>query len=76
MAIRNTSLTALAQIAASRDHINTHECGHAINRSAQTLRKLYCIKGTAYGMVPLKVGSRLLWSVEQVAALLTGGAHE
>jgi hypothetical protein len=64
--------TALAAIAAGRDHILTEEYARATNRAPQTLRKNYCLTGEAFGVRPLKFGNRLLWPVSQVAALLNG----
>ena len=64
---------ALATIAAGRDHILTGEFAKATNRASQTLRKNYCKQGECYGIRPLKVGNRLLWPVNQLAALLNGG---
>lgn len=65
--------TALAVIAAGRDHINTSEFAHAINRADQTIRKNYCLTGECFGVRPIKFGNRLLWPVSQVAALLQKG---
>jgi hypothetical protein len=65
---------ALAAIAAGRDHINTTEFAHAIDRANQTIRKNYCLTGECYGIRPVKFGNRLLWPVSQVAALLRKGA--
>ena len=64
---------ALAAIAAGRDHILTEEFARATNRASQTLRKNYCKQGECFGIQPLKVGNRLMWPVNQIAALLNGG---
>jgi hypothetical protein len=64
--------SALAVIAAGRDHILTEEFAKAANRSSQTIRKNYCMEGSCFGIRPLKFGNRLLWPVRQVAALLNG----
>lgn len=69
--IQNQS--ALAAIAAGRDHINTGEFAHATDRAKQTIRKNYCLTGECYGIRPVKFGNRLLWPVTQVAALLKRG---
>lgn len=66
---------ALAGIAAGRDHIQTAEFAHAINRSSQTIRKNYCLKGEYFGIRPVKFGNRLLWPVALVALLLNGEAN-
>ncbi len=62
----------LAEIATGRDHIQTAEFAKAANRSDQTIRKNYCLTGECFGIRPIKFGNRLLWPVDQVAALLTG----
>lgn len=67
-----TTPSALAAIAAGRDHINTGELAHAINRASQTIRKNYCLTGECFGIRPIKFGNRLLWPVAQIAALLSG----
>lgn len=45
----------------------------AVHSSTQTIRKNYCQKGHCYGIVPIKVGGRLLWRVADIANLLAGG---
>jgi len=45
----------------------------AIHSSEQTIRKNYCLKGHCYGIVPIKVGGRLLWRVSDIAKLLESG---
>ena len=65
--------SALATIAAGRDHINTREYAHATDRACQTIRKNYCLNGECFGIRPVKFGNRLLWPVAQIAALLAGG---
>ncbi|WP_297575128.1 hypothetical protein [uncultured Deefgea sp.] len=65
--------TALAEIAQNRDHINTAEFGHAVDRANQTIRKNYCLTGHCFGIRPVKVGGRLLWPVADIAKLLNGG---
>lgn len=67
--------SALAAIAAGRDHIQTAEFGRAINRSSQTIRTKFCYTGHCFGIRPVKIGNRLLWPVDQVALLLNGGAN-
>lgn len=63
--------SALAAIAAGRDHIQTAEFARATNRACQTIRKNYCLTGHCYGIRPIKFGNRLQWPVAAVAALLT-----
>ena len=65
--------SALATIAAGRDHINTCEFAYATDRASQTIRKNYCLTGECFGIRPVKFGNRLLWPVAQVATLLAGG---
>lgn len=64
----------LLEIAGNRDYVSTHETATALNKARQTLLKEYCLKGSAYGIVPKKIGGRLLWSVSDIQALLNGGA--
>jgi hypothetical protein len=68
--------TALAEIAAGRDHIQTSEYGRAINRSSHTIRKYFQATGECFGVQPVKVGNRLLWPVAAVAALLKSGGRK
>jgi hypothetical protein len=63
-------LSALAAIAAGRDHIKTSEFARAVNRTSQTIRKNYCSGGDCFGIRPVKFGNRLLWPVSEIAALL------
>ena len=69
----NETLTALAKLAAGRDHINTGEYAQFTRRASQTIRKNYCLTGECFGIRPVKFGNRLLWPVAEVAALLAGG---
>jgi hypothetical protein len=63
---------ALAAIAVGRDHIQTAEFAHAVNRASQTIRKNYCLTGECFGIRPVKFGNRLLWPVSRIASLLSG----
>jgi hypothetical protein len=65
----------LTAIAGGRSHINTAEAAKALNRSPQTLRKLYCTTGDAFGIRPRKLPgtTRLDWPVADIAVALTGG---
>jgi hypothetical protein len=56
-----------------RPHATTTEYAHLIGKAQQTIRKNYCLTGDAFGVVPIKVGNRLLWPIERIAQLLTGG---
>ncbi|MBU3620925.1 helix-turn-helix domain-containing protein [Polynucleobacter sp. CS-Odin-A6] len=51
----------------------TEEFAKAVHNSPQTVRKNYCEKGHCYGIVPIKVGGRLLWRVSDIAKLLENG---
>lgn len=42
----------------------------ALAKSQQTLRKLYCLQGHAYGIAPLKLGARLGWRAGDLKKLL------
>lgn len=64
--------SALAAVAAGRDHISTREFAHAFGKAAGHVRKLHSVNGEAYGIRPLKVGRDLLWPVVAVAMVLTG----
>lgn len=74
MAMRIELPPALAEVAAGRDHITTREFARALNKAEQTIRKLHCLTGEAYGIRPTKIGNHLDWPVAPIAALLTGGA--
>lgn len=71
----NTILSALAEIAKDRDHLQTAEFARAANRTSQTIRKNYCLTGHCFGIKPVKFGGRLLWPVTEVARLLSGSAN-
>ena len=73
--IRNIPV-GLASIAGHRDLITTIELAQTLNVAAQTVRKNYCLTGYAYGIRPVKIGNRLLWPVEKVAAVILGGHHD
>ena len=62
----------LSKIAGDRDLITTTEFANVINVASQTIRKNYCLTGQAYGIRPIKIGSRLLWNVNQISQLIQG----
>lgn len=62
--------SGLACIASNRDFITTHEFARVFSVKPQTIRKNYCLTGEVYGVKPIKIGNRLLWSVAQVAERL------
>jgi len=63
----------LQEVAGSRDFISTRETALTLNKSTQTLVKNLCIQGHSYGLIPKKIGGRLLWPVADIAKLLNGG---
>ena len=60
----------LSAVAGNRDLITTSEFAQVFNVASQTIRKNYSINGEAYGLKPIKIGNRLLWSVQQIAEKL------
>lgn len=52
----------------------TRDAAAALGKSGQTLRKLYCQQGHAYGIKPLKIGGRLAWKVADLLRVVQGGA--
>lgn len=72
--VEMTSLTKLAEVASGRDHIRTSEFARAVNKTAQTIRKNYCLTGECFGVRPIKIGNALLWPVSGIAELLSGRA--
>ena len=51
----------------------TKDAAAFLGKSGQTLRKLYCQQGHAYGIRPLKIGGRLAWRAGDLLALVNGG---
>lgn len=64
--------SGLSAIAGNRDLITTPEMAQVFNVASQTVRKNYSLTGEAYGIRPIKIGNRLLWSVAQIADKLRG----
>lgn len=62
----------LANIAKGRDRLPTDEFAYVTNTATQTIRKHLCQKGHFHGVVPIKIGSRLQFAVEDIARLLRG----
>lgn len=62
----------LLALAGTRDLITTPEFAQIFNVRPQTVRKNYCLTGEVYGIRPIKMGNRLLWSVTHVAKKLQG----
>lgn len=63
--------SGLAEIAKSRDFITTAEFSRVISKAIQTIRKEHSLRGEAFGIKPIKIGNRLLWSVDSIACLLS-----
>ena len=53
--------------------LQTADAAAFLGKSGQTLRKLYCQQGHAYGIRPLKIGGRLAWRAGDLLALVNGG---
>ncbi len=51
---------------------NTKNAAAHLKCTEQTLRKNYCLYGHCYGIVPIKVGNRLLWGDDDIARVLNG----
>lgn len=56
-----------------RQAFNTADAAKALNRAPQTLRKWACLENGP--IRPIRINGRLAWPVEQIAALLNGGAN-
>ncbi|MBV8635981.1 MAG: hypothetical protein JO002_15905 [Burkholderiaceae bacterium] len=67
--------TALKEVAAGRASILTEEFAHLIGLKNQTVRRYLYQKGSVFGVRPFRIGRKLQWPVEQVAALLNGEAE-
>lgn len=65
----------LALIANGSDHILTTELARIVRRATQTIRKAYSQTGSFLGLVPVKIGNRLHWPVQDVATLLAKGSR-
>ena len=46
---------------------------YCLDKTAQTIRKNYCLTGEAFGIRPIKIGNRLMWRVNDVARLIEEG---
>lgn len=57
-------------IASTRDLITTSEFANVFNCQDQTVRKNYCLTGFCFGIMPLKIGRRLLWPVAEISKVL------
>lgn len=76
--MKNSALLppTLARLAAlGFDHLLTGELAQQFRCATQTIRKAYSSNGNYLGIRPRKVGNRLLWPIDQVGHVLTGGAQ-
>lgn len=53
-------------------YLNTKQAAMQLSRQAHTLRTYYQTMGHAYGIRPVKVGSRLHWPKDQVIRVANG----
>jgi len=63
---------ALVRIKAGRNYMTTAELAEVLGKSRQTIRKLHCLDGAAFGIRPVKIGNALSWPVADVERLLSG----
>lgn len=61
------------QIPSELSRVDTATMAHELNLRPSTVRKLYCLNGHVYGIRPIKLGNKLLWSVADIVAALKGG---
>jgi len=54
-------------------YVNTRNAAMALMRQEQTLRKWACLENGP--IKPIRINGRLAWSVDEIAALLNGGAN-
>lgn len=55
-----------------RHAVTTADAAKALNRAPQTLRKWACLENGP--IRPVRINGRLAWPLDQIAALLNGGA--
>lgn len=56
-----------------RETVKTEVAAKALNRAPQTLRKWACLENGP--IRPVRINGRLAWPVDEIAALLKGGAN-
>lgn len=56
-----------------RQSVNTADAAKALNRTPQTLRKWACLESGP--IRPIRINGRLAWPLDEIAALLNGGAN-
>lgn len=54
------------------EHYDTNQMAKLLKRQAQTLRVYYNKTGSAYGITPVRIGSRLYWPKDQVRRVSKG----
>lgn len=54
--------------------LTTEQAAAVLGKSPQTLRKLACTQGHAFGLRPLKIGNGLRWRVSDLRRVLAGEA--
>lgn len=62
----------LQKLANGRDAITTEEVAKYLSIAPQTIRKNFCEQHHLYGIKPIKLSHRLLWSVLDIAKLVNG----
>ncbi len=67
--IKGTQMSELRKLSEGRDFIRTSELARLCNRSSQTIRKNYCLRGECFGIRPIKFSHILLWPINQIEAL-------
>ena len=67
----NELLEQLHRLTPGRLHVTTQELGRLTGHADQTIRKLHSQTGGFLGLRPIKIGNRLLWSVADIAVLLS-----
>lgn len=55
-----------------KEYYLTNEAARRLNRQANTLRLYHQKNGHVYGILPVKVGSRLHWPKDQVHRVAEG----
>lgn len=56
-----------------RQTVTTAQAAKALNRTPQTLRRWACYE--AGPILPVRIHGRLAWPLDEIAALLNGGAN-
>jgi hypothetical protein len=66
---KDTTMQSLQQL---RQSVTTAQAAKALNRAPQTLRKWACLENGP--IRPIRINGRLAWPLDEIAALLNGGA--